>query len=161
MSQVIIGISDQNVAKDGDILITYALGSCIGICLYDDLAKVAGLSHIMLPTHIGFDASGTQAYKFADTAIVRLIQRMQLLGAHVYRMRAKIAGGAQMFPGINNSFLSHIGQRNIDAVKSELRRLNIPIIAEDTGKTYGRTQLLYSADGRMLIRSVNQEEKFY
>lgn len=162
MEQTItVGISDIKVAKDGDILVTYALGSCVGICLYDSVMRVAGLSHIMLPSSIQFEARDVQKYKFADTAIECLIRRMEEMGANRRRMKAKIAGGAQMFAASNGSSLANIGARNVEAVKAELRRLAIPILAEDTGKDYGRTQFLYSADGRMRITSVNRGEWVY
>ena len=162
MNQMItVGISDLNVARNGDILVTYALGSCVGICLYDGVRKVAGLSHIMLPSSAGFHPTGNQCYKFADTAIIRLVQKMEAVGAKRICMRAKIAGGAQMFACVNNSSLANIGQRNVLAVKEELQKLNIPILVEDTGKDYGRTQYLYAADGRMRIKSVNRGEWVY
>lgn len=156
-----VGISDLNVAKNGDVLITRALGSCVGICLYDAIAKVAGLSHVMLPDSKPFAPQGTQKYKFADTAIEILMHKMEENGAMHVRMRAKIAGGAQMFANVNNSSLSNIGQRNVEAVKAELQRLRIPILAEDTGKNYGRTQILDSADGSMCIKSVLKGEWRY
>ena len=103
MNQVIkVGIADLNVAKNGDSLITYALGSCVGICLYDNVAKVAGLSHIMLPSSSGFSPVGKTEDKFADTAIIRLVRLMEQSGARPARLKAKIAGGAQMFACVNN-----------------------------------------------------------
>ena len=126
MSQnVVVGISDLNIAKNGDILVTYALGSCIGICLYDETVKVAGLSHIMLPTSEGFNPQGKEIWKFADTAIPDLVKKMEQAGANKFRIKAKIAGGAQMFPGFNNTSLSSIGERNIIAVKETLASNNI------------------------------------
>lgn len=162
MSQTItVGISDMNVARNGDILVTHALGSCVGICLYDTVRKVAGLSHILLPSSEGFSTAGNQLHRFADTAVPILVQKMEAIGGKRICMRAKIAGGAQMFAGINNSSLANIGQRNVEAVKLVLRNLGISIIAEDTGKNYGRTQYFYSADGVMVIRSVNRGEWTY
>ena len=162
MSQnVVVGISDLNVAKNGDILVTYALGSCIGICLYDEAVKVAGLSHIMLPTSEGFNPQGKEIWKFADTAIPDLIKKMEQLGANKFRIKAKIAGGAQMFPGFNNTSLSSIGERNIVAVKETLKQLRIPILAEDVGKDYGRTQFFDSATGQMKIKAALRGEWVY
>ena len=80
------------------------------------------------------------------------------MGARSVHLKAKIAGGAQMFAGSANSSLSRIGQRNVAAVKAELARLRIPIIAEDTGKNYGRTLYLSAVDGSMRIKSVNRGE---
>jgi len=162
MSQIIkVGISDLNIAKNGDVLVTYALGSCVGICLYDARLRIAGLSHIMLPSSEGFNALGKQEEKFADTAIKRLLQLMAREGALQSRLTAKIAGGAQMFPGVSNSSLSNIGLRNVTAVKAELIKHRIPIVAEDTGKDYGRTQYFYSEDGKMIIKSAIKGEWHY
>lgn len=159
MSQTIkVGISDLNVTKSPNILVTYALGSCVGICLYDPAAKIGGLSHIMLPDSKQIASVANQTMKFADTAIELLVGKMEALGARRIRMKAKIAGGAQMFSGINNSSLANIGQRNVLAVKQELARLRIPIIAEDTGKNYGRTLFFSVEDGMMRIKSANRGE---
>lgn len=164
MSKTItVGISDFNVATDGDVLVTYALGSCVGICLYDPVCKIAGLSHIMLPAITEFsDARLTaQPGKYADTAIELLIQKMLSKGAVRIRLRAKIAGGAQMFAPVNNTNLAGIGERNTIAVKKELARQKIPIVAEDTGKDYGRTLYIGADDGLMKIKSVNKGEWVY
>ncbi len=158
MSQLIkVGISDLNVARAPDTLVTFALGSCIGICLYDNVTKVAGLSHIMLPTS-GGKADG-QAYRYADTAIPILVQKMLAMGASKARMKAKIAGGAQMFgSATSNSAIGNIGKRNVDAVHQALARQGIQIIAEDTGKNYGRTVYFYADTGIMQVKAANRGE---
>lgn len=160
---VVVGIADYNTAVSGDILVTYALGSCVGICLYDPVKKIAGLSHIMLPSIKDFTDShmATQTGKYADTAIELLVKKMTALGASSIRLRAKIAGGAKMFANINNTNLAGIGERNVASVKAELLRLRIPIIAEDTGKDYGRTVYFGSDDGIMKIKSVNKGQWEY
>jgi len=156
--QITVGISDLNIAKAPDILITYALGSCIGICLYDPTSKLAGLSHIMLPSASAAPSVANQPMKFADTAVELLIRKMEAAGARRVLLKAKIAGGAQMFTGLSNSTIANIGQRNTQAVKMELMRQRIPIIAEDTGKDYGRTLLLSAEDGSMRIKSATKGE---
>lgn len=158
MSQIVVGISDLNVSKAPDVLVTYALGSCVGICLYDPGTKIAGLSHIMLPDSKQISNNQGQEYKFADTAIPLLLKKMIMSGASQIRIKAKIAGGAQMFAGASNSSLANIGQRNVLAVKQELARLRIPILVEDTGKNYGRTLYLDASDGSMRIKSANRGE---
>lgn len=157
---ITVGISDLNVVTSPDVLVTYALGSCVGICLYDPVVRVAGLSHIMLPSSadISSGAGASQAYKFADTAIVLLIKKMEDLGAKNIRLKAKIAGGAQMFAALSNSSIANIGQRNVTAVKNVLAGLKVPIVAEDTGKNYGRTLYFSAEDGSMRIRSANRQE---
>lgn len=157
MSNITIGIADLNVARPSDTLVTYALGSCVGICLYDQIAKVAGLSHILLPSSAQIPGN-TTPMKFADTAIPMLMVKMQALGARPNQLKAKIAGGAQMFAAMGNASIANIGERNTAAVKATLQRLRIPILAEDTGSNYGRT-LLFDADTfTMTIRSPKRAE---
>jgi len=159
MSRTItVGISDLNTAHSPDILVTYALGSCIGICLYDATAKLAGLSHIMLPSVSAAPNVAHQPMKFADTAIELLIRKMESEGARRVLLKAKIAGGAQMFSGMSNTTIANIGLRNAQAVKMELLRQRITILAEDTGKNYGRTLYLNAADGSMTIKSATKGE---
>ncbi len=157
MSNITIGIADMNVAKPPDILVTFALGSCVGICLYDQVAKVAGLSHILLPSSAQIAGNKTPM-KFADTAIPMLMVKMQAKGARPNQLKAKIAGGAQMFASSGNASIANVGARNIAAVKETLQRLRIPIVAEDTGANYGRTQYFDAETFTMIIRSPKRGE---
>lgn len=149
---VSVGIADLNVVRAPDRLVTFALGSCVGICLIDSSVKVVGLSHILLPAS-GQIPGNTTPMKFADTAIPMLIQKMEAQGANKMRIRAKIAGGAQMFASMSNASIANIGARNVVAVKETLARLRIPILAEDTGSNYGRTLYLSAEDFSMTIKS--------
>lgn len=153
---ITIGIGDLKVCKAPDVLITYALGSCVGVCLHDAAVGVAGLSHIMLPESSGVNAQSTPM-RFADTALPMLIQQMERMGASKMRLKAKIAGGATMFATASDKF--NIGDRNIAAVKKFLMANRIPIIAEDIGLDYGRTQLFYPDTGIMEIRAAAKGNK--
>ncbi|MCI7766924.1 MAG: chemotaxis protein CheD [Oscillospiraceae bacterium] len=152
-----IGIADLNVVKSPDVLATYALGSCIGICLYDAELKIAGLAHIMLPWSKEAGSGADNTRRYADTGITELIQKMCAMGAKKYRLTAKIAGGAQMFS--TNSTVFNIGERNIEAVKKVLSTYNIPIVAEETGSNFGRTVFFYSEDGIMEVRAATKPTK--
>ncbi len=154
---VVVGISDLNVVRSGDNLITYALGSCVGICLYDSINKVAGMSHIMLPTAQATIAK-SQELKYADTAIPILLNKMIAAGALRSSIKAKIAGGAKMFATVGNNDISNIGDRNVQAVKATLTKLKIPIIASDTGQNFGRTQKFDADTGTMIIKSAHKGE---
>lgn len=157
---VTVGIADLNVVDGTDVLVTYALGSCVGICLYDSVLHLAGLAHIMLPASQDMCSDARQnLYKFADTGIQSLIQQMQRRGGVPSRFKAKIAGGAQMFAAISTSSIANIGARNVAAVKKELMQHHIPILAEDTGADYGRTLYFNAADGIMRIKSVKMGEE--
>lgn len=152
---IIIGIADLNVTSSPNILVTHALGSCIGICLYDKSVKVAGLAHIMLPLSKEFRAD-SNIMKFADTGTLELIKRMERLGANRTRIVAKIAGGAQMFEMKTSSDSLQIGKRNISATKQVLKALNIKLIAEDTGLNYGRTVEFYANTGILKVKSITK-----
>jgi chemotaxis protein CheD len=145
---VVVGISDMNVAARPGVLITYALGSCVGVCLYDKLSGISGLSHILLPDS-SICPNDRNAMKFADTAVQALVDRMERKGASRHRMTAKIAGGARLF---GDGGLQ-IGERNVVAVKAQLARLRIPLLAEDTGLNYGRTVELHAEDGAVLVKT--------
>lgn len=160
MGMLVVGISDLKVALSPDTLITYALGSCVGICLWDQIAGVAGLSHIMLPS-AQVSPGDKNIYKFADTAIPELVRAMEQKGALRIRMKAKIAGGAHMFE-IQNSKGNptwNIGQRNVDAVTEALGKCVIPIVAQDVLQNYGRTISFDPATGIMTIKAVNKAIK--
>ena len=151
MSNITVGISDWKICGTQDTLITYALGSCIGTCLYDKEAGIAGMSHIMLPDSKNMRDTNVNRMKFADTALPDMVKEMLKRGASIQRMTAKIAGGAVMFPTQNQSF--NIGENNIQAVKKALAALKIRIIADDTGLNFGRTVYFNGSDGRMIVRS--------
>ncbi len=149
-----IGISDLNVVKSPDVLATYALGSCVGICLLDKLAGIGGMAHIMLPSSKESKNASDNFRRYADTGIDELISMMTRRGARVSNMTAKIAGGAQMFQTQMKSF--NIGERNVEAVKSVLKKYGIKIIAEDTGSNYGRTVFFNVQSGIMQVKSVTR-----
>lgn len=148
-----VGMADLNVAVSPFILTTLGLGSCVGVCLYDSMAKVAGMAHIMLPYSVQTKGEINPA-KYADTAIPLLIEEMVKKGALKSRITAKLAGGAQMFSFKQENDIIKIGQKNTYACKEILERLNIRIISEDTGGNYGRTIELYSVDGKLSIKTI-------
>lgn len=150
-----VGIADLGVTKAPNILRT-VLGSCVGICLHDPQKKIAGLSHIMLPTLTDRSSNGK---KYADSAIPLLIEEMRNAGADPSRLIAKIVGGSTMFKITGNSMMSEIGKNNILKVKEILDGAGIGIVAEDTGGNYGRTIDFYSESGVLKIRSLGKEEK--
>ncbi|HHV97751.1 MAG TPA: chemotaxis protein CheD [Clostridiaceae bacterium] len=146
-----IGMAELKALNHPGILITLGLGSCVGVALYDRKTKVIGLAHIMLPSSANVKKIDNEA-KFADTAIVKLLNDMYKLGASKENIVAKLAGGAQMFTLNNNSDIIRIGERNIQAAKEKLAELGIDVVAEDTGGNFGRTIEFYSDDGSLKIK---------
>ncbi|WIW71604.1 chemotaxis protein CheD [Anaerosinus gibii] len=159
MSDLIrVGMADYKVGRSPSSLISYGLGSCIGIAIYDSATRVGGLSHIMLPDSKQARSNENPA-KFADTALPLMVQEMITLGAVKSRMIAKIAGGAQMFKFANATDIMRVGERNAEAVKQVLKEIGIKIIAEDTGGNYGRTVELRLDTGVYRIKTIDKGEK--
>lgn len=157
--KLVVGIADMKLAQHGGMLITYALGSCIGICLYDSRIKLAALIHIMLP--LNMEAGRKSPMKYADTGIKETLKLMETKGAHRSRITAKIAGGARMFEVSGNGSLGNIGQRNIEGVHMTLKREGIRLVAEDTGGSIARTVLFDAATGKGYIRSYGKPELIF
>lgn len=154
-----VGMADLKVCKEPEGLTTLGLGSCVGICLYDPVTKVSGMAHIMLPDSTQISRDKNPA-KYADTGIQLLVEKMVALGAVKTRLKAKIAGGAQMFAfNAAADSLGRVGDRNVQAVKVQLKLHRIPIIAEDTGLNYGRTIQFFSENGSLVIKAVGKELK--
>ena len=158
MGMIVVGMADLKVAKHPDVLTTLGLGSCVGITLYDRTKKIGGLAHVMLPTYKGFE--GQTIAKFADSAIIELVNQLGRMGVARGSLVAKIAGGAHMFGRTQNNDMLKIGERNAAASLAILNQLRIPIQANDTGGTHGRTIELYMDTGSLKIRTVGAGEKF-
>ncbi|MCR8845472.1 chemotaxis protein CheD [Paenibacillus sp. SC116] len=153
-----VGMADLNVCREGSLRTT-GLGSCVGLTLYDSISKVTGMAHVMLPSSEIAREGKLNLAKYADTAIPELIRLMQEQGAIVNRLKAKMAGGAQMFAFSSNNDMMRIGPRNVESCKQVLDHLSIPIIGEDTGGNYGRTIEIRCEDGILNIRSVQKGTK--
>lgn len=159
MSELIkVGMADFKVGSNPSSLISYGLGSCVGIALYDPISKVGGLAHIMLPDSKQARSSENPA-KFADTALPLMLDEMIKLGAVKVRVTAKIAGGAQMFSFANATDIMRVGERNAEAVKNVLKKMEIRVVAEDTGGNYGRTVELKTDSGIYRVKTIDKGEK--
>lgn len=153
-----VGMADLKVTQAPGVLTTLGLGSCIGICLIDTSAKVAGMAHIMLPDS-GAIKNNSNAAKFADTAMDLMLSQMEALGAKRSRMIAKIAGGAQMFAFKSGNDMMKVGERNAQAVRKLLTAQRIPIKADETGGTFGRTIEFDAATGVLFIKTIGHGSK--
>ncbi|MEG6585906.1 chemotaxis protein CheD [Dendrosporobacter sp. 1207_IL3150] len=159
MSELIkVGMADYKVGRYPANLISYGLGSCVGIALYDPFTKIGGLAHIMLPDSTQARSAENPA-KFADTALPLMLSDMLKLGASKNRITAKIAGGSQMFTFANATDIMRVGERNSEAVRSMLKKIDIKIIADDTGGNYGRTVELKLENGIYKVKTIDKGEK--
>lgn len=155
---VIVGMADLKVARNPDILTTLGLGSCVGIVLYDNVSKVGGLAHIMLPNVAAASDKSNKA-KFADTAVDVLISEMMKIGGRKPNLVAKLAGGAHVFSTAQSSDILKVGARNAAMAKEVLRKLGIPIRSEDCGGNYGRTIELLTATGELRVKTIGHGVK--
>lgn len=152
--EVRVGIADLGVARREGRLITYALGSCVGIALYDPGIKLGGLLHIMLPT--AENVAVDNVLKFADTGIREMLRKMQAFGGLKSRYVCKIAGGAKMFE-IQGS-IGNIGLRNVESVQNVLQKEGIKISRQDVGSNYARTMSMDVNTGIVRIRTYGRPE---
>lgn len=156
VKEVKVGIADMKIVRQEGIVITYALGSCIGISLYDPGIKLASLLHIMLP-EAGTMNDGNP-FKYADAGIRETIRKMGAFGGVKSRYICKIAGGAKMFDLGNASGIGNIGERNIISVQNILKEEGIRIVRQDVGANYARTMLTDAATGMVKIRTFGKAE---
>lgn len=156
--QLTVGISEMKVSKNpSDTLITYSLGSCIGVALFDPDAGVGGLIHCMLPlSRIDPEKAKQNPHMFTDTGVPALIQSLLDNGGTRKRMIAKVAGAASP---LNDNGMFKIGERNYTVLRKVLWKNEILIAAEDVGGTVARTLLLNIANGKTIIRSGGKERE--
>jgi len=152
MGDIVIGIADLKCSNNkDDVLITYALGSCIAVAIYDPAVKVAGLLHYMLPDSSLDAAKGKGSPgMFADTGIPLLFKSCYSLGADKKRIIVKVAGGASI---LDNTNYFRIGEKNIMALRQIFWRNKVFIDKEDTGGNSNRTVRLDVADGKVTVKS--------
>ncbi|WP_026906142.1 chemotaxis protein CheD [Paucisalibacillus globulus] len=159
-SIVKVGIADLNVVNAPDIIRTSGLGSCVGVVLYNTHKEIAGMAHVMLPdSNLGKQAS-LNRYKYADTAIDILVEMLNKKGIRTSLLKAKLAGGAQMFQINTANDIMRIGKRNVEAVLQKLEEYNIPVESSDVGGNYGRTIEFDPKTGQLKIRTITKGEHF-
>jgi len=153
-----VGIADMKICKAPDLITTVGLGSCIGVVLYDDIKKICGLLHIMLPDSTRIKQN-SNIYKFADTGIASMISELEKNGVNRSNLKAKMAGGAQMFSFSNGNDINSIGEQNIKAVHDELAKYKIKVKSEDVGLNFGRTIIFNPETSELEIIKAGKQKK--
>ncbi len=158
MSLRVLGISEIQVSKTpGDILITYSLGSCIGLTIYDPVVKIGGMIHYMLPlSKIAPDKARAKPGMFADTGIPLLLKRALELGAAKDRLIVKAVGGSEL---MDQNKVFNIGERNYLVLRKLLWKNNILIKAEDVGGNFSRTLRLEIDTGYTSVKTREGEKE--
>ena len=156
MNSLTVEISDLKVsANPTDMLITYALGSCIAVMVHDPVRKVGGMIHYMLPlSEIAPEKAQEKPAMFADTGIPELFRSMYGMGCDKKNLVVKVAGGGALY---DDKGLFSIGKRNYTVLRKMFWKAGVIISAEDVGGAKSRTARLWVADGRCTIACQGQE----
>lgn len=143
-------------ADPASLLVTYALGSCIGVTIFDPVARVGGMLHFMLPQVSSVEQKTKRSpFMFADAGVPLLFTQAYELGAKKERLVVCAAGGAEI---LSDEGIFKIGSRNRTMLRKLFWKNNVLLAAEDTGGTHSRTMSLRLSDGMVTVKS-NSEER--
>ncbi|MCK5162144.1 MAG: chemotaxis protein CheD [Desulfobacula sp.] len=153
----IVGVADMKVSKNpAESIVTYSLGSCIGLVIYDPAVKVGGILHYMLPdSSIDKDKAVARPYMFADSGIPRLFKAAYQLGAVKNRMKVYVAGGAEI---LDQKGFFNIGKRNYMALKKMFFKNNVMINNQNVGGNTNRTVRVEIATGDIYVKTSGSKE---
>jgi chemotaxis protein CheD len=153
---IVVDISDMKLSQNrDDVLVTYSLGSCVGLTLYDPEAGIGGLIHCMLPhSQIDPEKAKLKPSMFVDTGVAAMLGELYAMGAERENLIAKVAGAGSPL-GREEAF--RMGQRNYSVLRKFLWKNNIRIENEDVGQSKARSLYLYMADGRTTVKSEGKE----
>ena len=156
--KIIVGVADMRYSSvPEDVIITYSLGSCIGMTLYDTEKRIGGMVHCMLPlSKIDAAKAAANPFMFIDSGVTAFLQVLFDMGAQRKTLVAKVAGGAQI---MDDKGVFNIGERNNTVVRKMLWKNNILISGEDTGGTIPRTISLDLATGRTILKAAGEERE--
>jgi chemotaxis protein CheD len=156
MSNLVVGVGDCQVSSNpDDVLVTYALGSCIAVVIYDPMTHVGGMLHYLLPdSTIDAEKAVRAPFTYADTGIPKLFHTAYALGAEKRRLSVLAAGGAQVLA----SELFQIGKRNHLAMKKIMWRAGVLVHHEEVGGDQSRTIRMEVATGRIFMKLAGATE---
>jgi chemotaxis protein CheD len=154
--KIVVGVADLAVAKDPTkSIVTYALGSCIGVTIFDPVSRVGGMLHFMLPEgKTSPEKAAANPAMFADAGVPQLFQRAYKLGAEKSKLIVCAAGGAEILAEDGHF---RIGSRNRTMLRKIFWQNNVLLSADDTGGNHSRTMTLSLKDGTVSIRSQGKE----
>ncbi len=158
--RIIVNVSDIKVSSNPyEELITYALGSCLGVAIYDPVAMVGGLLHVMMPlSSVDAEKAKKNPAMYVDTGVFSLLQQCYDLGATKKNLKIYVAGGASMKQSNGNDYFK-IGKRNFTVFRKMLWKNGFMIHAQDVGGDKSRTMLLRLSDGLVTINKQPMEKE--
>ena len=157
MPTMVVGIADMKITNDPEaVIVTYSLGSCLGMTVWDPVVRVGGMIHIMLPDSQIDQSDMANPYKFVNTGIPLLFKESYKFGCQKQRMIVKLTGCSQILD--DNGFFN-IGQRNLAAARKMLWKNGVLVAAEDVGGNGSRTIRLNVGSGALDITLGNKERR--
>jgi chemotaxis protein CheD len=156
--EIVVRVADLSTGAPGDVLVTYGLGSCVAIILYDPVKRVGGLAHIMLPSR-SLARRDDVPGKTPQSAVPRLLEQLNAQGANARRITGRLVGGASLFAALSPPGSIQMGERNVVASREVLNQHGIPLVGEMVGGEMGRSVWFHLDDGAVIVRSAaNQSE---
>jgi chemotaxis protein CheD len=149
----VVGVAEMKLSADPeDSLVTYALGSCLGITVHDPVARVGGMLHVMLPLSSSIDTAkaALNPAMFVDTGVPRLFRESYRLGARKERLVVKVAGGASARDNEEDDHFQ-IGRNNLLMLRKMLWKKGVFLEAEDVGGRLSRTMSLDISTGSVVL----------
>ncbi|MCG8549670.1 MAG: chemotaxis protein CheD [Desulfobacterales bacterium] len=148
----IVGVADMKVSnRNGDTIVTYSLGSCIGLAIYDPKVKVGGMLHYMLPNSaIDPEKAKNNPFMFADTGIPELFAQLYALGAEKTRIKVFVAGGSEI---MEQEGIFNLGRQNYSALMQILNKNNVSIWKQAVGGYSNRTIKMEIASGNIYLKT--------
>lgn len=148
---LVVGVADMQVSNDPEgVLVTYSLGSCIAVAIYDPVMKVGGLLHYMLPkSSIDETKARKNPYMFGDTGIPLLFKESYQFGAKKNRLKIVVVGGAQI---LDQRGLFNIGKRNYTLLRKMFWKNNVMVDFEHVGGNSNRTLRLGVKSGDISLK---------
>ena len=153
----VVGVADMKISnRPGDLIVTHALGSCLGVAVYDPVAKVGGILHVMMPaSQINPEKAQQQPLMFVDTALPVFFKSIYRLGGVKKRLEVRVAGGANVQSTAADRFA--IGKRNYNMLKKMFWKNGVLITAEDVGGNKARTMFLNLEDGQCWLTNAGKK----
>jgi len=152
----IVDIADYKISKNaGDILVTYSLGSCVGVTVYDPVAQIGGMIHCMLPlSKVDRDKAAQRPAMFVDTGMQLMLNQLFDSGVRKSRLKIAVAGGSHI---LNDDSIFKIGERNFTVLRKILWKNSMLMNIQDVGGEISRTIRLHIGTGRFTVKSQGTE----
>jgi chemotaxis protein CheD len=154
--RIVVGIGELAVADGEANIVTHALGSCVAVCIWDPIARVGGMLHLLLPeARINPTRAERQPAAFADTGIPLLFQQAYARGLQKARTQVALIGGAEISHDAPEGVMN-VGRRNVIAARKMLWGNGVLIRSEDVGGRRARTVAISMQDGRIVVSAAGE-----